>query len=83
MTGGIGVARRPRIRASKFTNFFCQELQRIRVRKKLPLTAVATKLGITPATVGCWERGDYRPPNLDMAEKWAEVLGYEFELLKR
>mgnify|MGYP000922328784 FL=1 len=83
MTGGIGIARRPRNRAPKFINFFCQELHRIRVARKLSLATVAASLGVTPATVGCWERGDYRPPHLDLAEKWANVLDHEFELLKR
>lgn len=51
-------------------------------RERLGLSQgdVAEKLGVTPASVGHWERG-IREPGLEMLERWGNVLGVPVVLL--
>jgi transcriptional regulator with XRE-family HTH domain len=48
-------------------------LRRLRVRRRMPAVVLASRLGVSPATVWAWERGTRRP-NWQMARRLADVL---------
>lgn len=65
----------------KFTpHFICQELCTLRQKQGHSLALVASRIGVTPTRLGCWERGNHRP-TLDEVDRWAQALGWELDLM--
>lgn len=54
-------------------------LREIRIEKKITLSNLARNLGTSYGNIADWERGVHEP-KVSSLEKWAEALGYEFDL---
>jgi len=55
-------------------------LRQIRLEKRIGQEELAISMGLGENQVANWERGVY-VPTLANAIRWAEALGYEFELM--
>lgn len=57
-----------------------QRLRQERQRREWTLPDLADRLGVSPAAVGAWERGD-RNPTIPQVQRWADLFGLRLDLV--